>query len=814
METPYLVRESPTSGLFDTWVQVLVDAPGARRVYTYRVAAGMVVAGGDVVCVPFGSQKIGGIVLERLDTLPPSLVADQVKAVEEVLGAGFFPPGYWQLLEQVAHYYLTPLARVLETALPPGLLARSQRRIRLTAITNPLLEWTLSPSTRAMLEFVRAHKADVSWRFLKQRLPHAQHSLTELLNRGLAESYLADPDPPRPLVRQVVVLVERECEGLTPRQYEVLQSLGRLGGEMAVERFLTEARTTRTLIATLQKLGRVIVCERQVLRSSEAEAVYRDTPKTLTPEQQVALDQLHAAPAGPVLLHGITGSGKTEVYLQAIAPVLARGQSALVLVPEIGLTPQLTDRFRARFGPQVRVYHSALSDGERYDSWRQMLTGEPQIVIGTRSAVFAPLPHLGLIVLDEEHDGSYKQDRPAPCYHARTVAVWRAQAHQCPLILGSATPDLETYMQASRGDILHLKLTERVAGRPLPVVDVVDLREELRQGNLTPFSRTLQRAIGTMLDHKHQGILFINRRGYSTFVLCRNCGESLRCPHCTVSLTYHRLATGEHLRCHYCNHGCAQPRCCPHCRSPHLRYFGSGTQRITAELGELFPHLRILRFDRDTTSRKGSHRQILEQFANGEADVLVGTQMLTKGIDLPHVTLVGILAADGLLNLPDFRSGERAFQLLTQVAGRAGRAEEPGRVILQTYAPEHPIVEAASRHHYLDFTLAELEQRQVFGLPPFNQLIALHLSGQDETRVISTAEALASSIDACSDFTGQLLGPAPCAIVRVANRYRWQLLVKNRYAERGRNQLRETLSGFTCPPQVSLAVDIDPLRLL
>ncbi|UFP96817.1 primosomal protein N' [Gloeobacter morelensis] len=795
------------------WVQVLVDAPARERTYTYRLADGMTAAGGDVVCVPFGSQLVGGIVLDCLDQLPAGLDPGRLKTVESVVGTGLFAAGFWPLLVRVADYYLVPLARVLETALPPGILSRARRRVRLVADAAPMAQWGLSAAAKSAFDFLRSQAhADFSWRFCVQRLSGGASSLRELQARGLIESYYVFGETARPRTQQFVVLAGANAD-LCGRSAAVVQCLRRLGGEVSVEQLLAEARTTRALLQKLHAGGHVRIYERQILRLA-APTASADAPKPLTDAQKRVLERLQGATPGPVLLEGVTGSGKTEVYLQAIAPVLARGESALVLVPEIGLTPQLTDRFAARFGARVRVYHSALSEGERFDCWRQMLTGEAQVVVGTRSAVFAPLPKLGLIVLDEEHDGSYKQDRPAPCYHARTVALWRGELAGCPVLLGSATPDLESFDRATAGRYLHLEMPERVAGRPLPAVEVVDMREELHRGNFSPFSATLQRAVAQMQAAGRQGILFINRRGYSTFVLCRNCGETLRCPHCAVSLTYHRLEAGDYLRCHYCNYGAPQPRACPHCTSPNLRYFGAGTQRIAAQLGEQFPTLRVLRFDRDTTARKDAHRQILEQFGRGEADILVGTQMLTKGLDLPQVTLVGILAADGLLNLPDFRASERAFQLLTQVAGRAGRGSEPGRVILQTYAPEHPVVAAASTHDFRRYAAAELTQRQALGYPPFVQLVALQLSAAEQDSVIEAAEALARRLDGSADFEGRLLGPAPCTVERVAGRYRWQLLIKNLNGEAGRASLRALLAQFMPCAGVTVAVDVDPLRLL
>ena len=434
--------------------------------------------------------------------------------------------------------------------------------------------------------------------------------------------------------------------------------------------------------------------------------------KKLTIAQSNALEIINNLDSfATALLHGVTGSGKTEVYLQAIEPILQKRKSALVLVPEIGLTPQLTDRFRSRFGDQVCVYHSGLSDGERYDTWRQMLTGEPQVVIGTRSAIFAPLFNLGLIILDEEHDSSFKQHQPVPTYHSNRLAMWRGEWENCPVIFGSATPSLESWQLATQknntyslSDSLeesigntapnyYLSMPERIHQRPLPPVEIVDMRSELKAGNRSIFSGSLHKQLSQLKESGKQAILFISRRGHSTFVSCRSCGYVMECPNCDVSLSYHYARDGasQLLRCHYCNYTEVHPEKCPDCFSPYLKFFGTGTQKVAMQLAKEFPELKILRFDSDTTRNKHAHRQILDDFRQHKADVLIGTQMLTKGIDLANVTLVGVVSADGLLFHSDYRSCERAFQTLTQVAGRAGRGDDPGQVIIQTYAPEHQV---------------------------------------------------------------------------------------------------------------------------
>ncbi|MGG6267972.1 primosomal protein N' [Leptolyngbya sp. AN03gr2] len=783
------------------WVEVLVDCPGAQGVFTYSVPSGLRVEPGDILSVPFGVQQVGGIAVRVLNESPD---LEQIRSIDSIVSAGFFPASFWALLDRVARYYQTSLMQVVRVALPPGLLARSQRRIRL--IDPAANEVFLNPAAQQILKLLQSSKTkDYSWQFIQRQVKGAHRGLQDLLRFNWVESYLEPPATIRPQLRQAVILVSMQGE-LRGRQREILEVLKRNGGEMWLTDLLQHCRTTTPTVKRLQEEGCVILQGREVLRSEQSPDVNTDSAKSLTSDQAQALERIHAVTGfDKILLHGVTGSGKTEVYLQAIAPILEQGQSALVLVPEIGLTPQLTDRFKARFGDRVCVYHSALSDGERFDTWRQMLTGTPQVVIGTRSAIFAPLPNLGLIVLDEEHDSSFKQDQPAPCYHARSVAQWRAELEDCPLILGSATPSLETWLERST----YLSLPKRILDRPLPRIDVIDMRKELHDRNRSIFSRSLQAGLKKLKENNQKGLLFIHRRGHSTFVSCRSCGYVMDCPNCDVSLSYHQVHENAQplLRCHYCNHTQHQPERCPSCGSSYFKNFGSGTQRVVQELSKLFPELKTIRFDSDTTRAKGAHRALLDQFAHGDADLLVGTQMLTKGIDLPQVTLVGIISADGLLNLADFRASERAFQTLVQVAGRAGRGAEPGRVILQTYAPENPVIQAVKQQQYEPFVEKELEQRSTLTYPPYGRLVLLRLSGLNPHIVQSTAETIADILQS-TDY--QILGPAPATILRIAQRYRWQILLKmndDRIPD-----LTELRSH--CPSTVSLTIDVDPMNLM
>jgi primosomal protein N' (replication factor Y) len=882
--SPVALFESGNSYQFKThlnqWVEVLADYPvslteehSGDNLYVYSLPEGLEVKPGDIVTVPFGEKLLGGVVIRLLTQPPAKLPREKIRNVGDVIQRNFFPDTYWDLMERVSRYYYTKLIQVVRTALPPGLLGKSQRRIRLTlagtAATTNKDPWFNTPLMRALnqanthliklyllktieqnffiatltllsfqnsvakVQNSEANKilqllqqqtdGDYSFVYLQRKFPQIYSGLRYLSQRGLIETYLEPPRLIQPKLEKVVILVKSTFESdLNRRQQEIVEVLRRRGGELWQPELLQIASTSTSTLRTLAQKGYIAIEEREVLRTEQGLAVPEEEAKSLNSAQAQALETIQSlAGFTQILLHGVTGSGKTEVYLQAIAPLLNQGKSALVLVPEIGLTPQLTDRFRSRFGNRVSLYHSALSDGERYDTWRQMLTGQPQVVIGTRSAVFAPLPNLGLIIVDEEHDSSFKQDAPIPTYHACTVAQWRAELTNCPLILGSATPSLESWLSVRRqgtggtgtSSYHYLSLPERIYSRPLPPVEIVDMRLELQQGNRSIFSKSLQGALQTLQEKQQQGILFIHRRGHSTFVSCRSCGYVLECPHCDVSLTYHHTEEGapQLLRCHYCNYGRSHPQNCPECSSPYLKFFGSGTQRVAQELQRLFPNLRLIRFDSDTTRTKGAHRTLLTQFTNREADLLVGTQMLTKGLDLPQVTLVGVVSADGLLYLSDYRASERAFQTLTQVAGRAGRGSDPGRVIVQTYTPEHPVIEAVQRHNYQSFSDEELAQRQALNYPPYGRLILLRLSSPDPIQVQNTAEIIATALSTREGF--EILGPAPANVLRVANRYRWQILIKFAPDDLPNLPDWEEVRSL-CPPSVSLTIDVDPVNIM
>jgi len=821
------------------WVEVLVDCVYAEGLYTYQNKPDILIKAGDIVSVPFGNTIVGGVVVRILSQQPDNLDSSQIKEIDDIVSSGFFPPHYWELLERTANYYLTDLINVIRVALPPKLLGRSQRRVKLLFNNIPenpedfctVKEWEVIKLLQ------KSKQGDYSYRFITQKVNNSRKAISLLVKKQWLETYLQPPSKAKPKFTKIVTFLgeNNNSEKLTPKQKDVLKNLKNHDGELALQELLKVCElNSDSVVKTLERKGCIVIQERETLRLLQDSNPTEDQPKLLTSPQNQALELINSLHSfSTVLLHGVTGSGKTEVYLQAIAPILAQKKSALVLVPEIGLTPQLTDRFRARFKGQVCVYHSALSDGERYDTWRQMLTGEPQVVIGTRSAVFAPLPNIGIIILDEEHDTSFKQHQPIPTYHAVKVAQWRAELADCPLILGSATPSLETWQKAfsvvskplkinNIEDLLvssyphyYLSLPDRILERPLPPVEIIDMRQELRKGNRSIFSDRLKVELQNLKPEGKQAILFISRRGHSTFVSCRSCGYVIECPHCDVSLSYHYSHHGarELLRCHYCNHAELHPKQCPQCFSPYLKFFGTGTQKVVLEMEKEFPELKVLRFDSDTTSSKNAHRRILTEFAQGEADILIGTQMLTKGIDLANVTLVGVVSADGLLFHSDYRASERAFQTLTQVAGRAGRGEDRGKVIIQTYSPEHPVIHAVQNHDYLAFCDRELKERESLNYPPYGHLILLRFSGLDGDKVRDSADAIASlCANLLPDYV-EILGPAPANIMRVARRYRWQILLKSE--KEFSLEIKQELINLRqhCHNSVSLIIDPDPLRI-
>ena len=706
--------------------QVIVDIAheDVDRVFTYRVPEGMKLCPGMRVHVPFGRVRcVEGVVVAMADAcdLPPGRVRDVTDVLED------YPavlPGLLRLAMRIRESSFCTLAQALRLMFPAQM-----RGERIRNKTREVVVLTCDRTIGAQLVASQA------------RAPKRAQVLATLL--------------------------ESESD------------------ETPVEALRQKLGECRQPLMALCKMGFARIEEREALRSpyGAMERLAGQDPTLTAQQEQVLSALLPAVEAGKgaFLLYGVTGSGKTEVFIRAVRRCAQLGRTAIVLVPEIALTPQMVMWFRSRFGEDAAVLHSRLSPGERYDEWRRIRRGDVRVVIGARSAIFAPLEHVGLIIIDEEHEQSYIADS-TPRYDAREVARWRCEDEGAALLLASATPSMRSFAMAGRGDLTLLEMPRRVANRPLPQVHVVDMREELRAGNRSVFSGALLTGLTRCLDEGHQAILFVNRRGYSTFVSCRSCGYTVTCSQCDVSMTYH--SAENVLRCHYCGQEMPVPRTCPECGSPYIKYFGVGTQRVEEEVRKFFPDVPVLRMDNDTTRTKDAHAQLLARFRSGEARVLVGTQMIAKGLDFPEVTMVGIIAADAMLKLPDYRSAERTFQLLTQVAGRAGRAEHPGEVFLQTYDPENYAIEAASRQDYRAFYEEEMMRRRRALYPPYTLLARLLYEADRAEDAQAAAEAAMRQMEAFFERRTYLkkyviaLRVMACPVKMIRGKSRWQVTLK------------------------------------
>ncbi len=532
--------------------------------------------------------------------------------------------------------------------------------------------------------------------------------------------------------------------------------------------------------------------------------------KILTDEQSLAVSTVTNGAKQTYLLYGVTGSGKTEVYMEIIDYYLKKGKSSIVLVPEISLTPQMVERFTRRFGNKIAAIHSGLNDGEKYDEWRRICRGEASIVIGARSAIFAPLKDIGVIIIDEEHSDSYKQSDPSPRYHARDIAIIRSKYHNCSVVLGSATPSLETMARAEKNVYQLVQLPHRVNGKKLPNVDIVDMNLEMKKGN-GYFSLELRDSIIKCLEREEQIIILLNRRGYSSFVSCKNCGYTFKCPNCDISLTYHK--SSNTLRCHYCGYGAKVEIKCPECGEKALSNLGVGTQRIEEELNKIFNGVRVLRMDYDTTSRRGMHEEMIKSFKKHDYDILLGTQMVAKGLDFSNVTLVGVINADTSLNIPDFRSSENTFSLLSQVAGRSGRSEKEGKVIIQTFNPDHYAIALTKNHDYLSFYKMEMSIRKKLSYPPYYYIMVLRISGKDATYIFNEASKIKRSLDRNTKHT-TILGPSNASIFKMNNIYRYQIIVKYKREEGLYEILYKIMEHYRTNVKIKIDIDFNPSQIL
>jgi primosomal protein N' (replication factor Y) len=791
----------------------VVVAAQPDRLFHYRVPPELMgrVQPGQRVRVPFGQRALDGYVVRRVErsevesTKPLSAVLDDQPVID---------PSVLLLTLWIADYYLAPWGRVLSASVPVGLKVTAAKRVIVTEEGRAVdLATVRGEGQRRILEALRTHGKAASLSRL-QAMAGALGSLPALMQAG----WVAESDAPllgAPRERLFVALAAGDSDTARAargkRQQAVLDTLAARGGAFVSELGSGAAAACRALAAR----GLVTLSPRTDVSDPYRSAGAGDHTPPLTDHQHRAVEAVTGAlDTGrftPLLLWGVTGSGKTEVYLRAIASVLAHGRDALLLVPEISLTGQLVGRVRGRFGDQVAVLHSGLSNRERLDAWSRIRRGEARIALGTRSALFAPLRDVGLIVVDEEQDASYKQEEGVR-YHARDAALVLGRERRAVVVLGSATPSLESYANAMSGRYGLLTLPERVHARPLPIVRAVDLRADAEAGDV--FSRTLREAIAERLARGEQILLVLNRRGFAPVVACRDCGATAQCARCSVGLTYHR-ARGR-LCCHYCGTSMIPSERCAECRGHRVTLEGIGTEQVEARLRAEWPQARIARMDRDTTGSKWAHERLLGAMHRGEADVLVGTQMVAKGHDLPNVTLVGIVNADVGLSMPDFRASERVFHLLTQAAGRAGRGERPGEVILQTRRPSHDVVVFAQRHDVAGFYERELARRRELGYPPFGRLIILLVSGTNEAEVIAAAQRLGNEASTALRDGVLLLGPAPAPLWRLKGRHRWQLLLKGPKGPGVRETARALVScaDKVLPRGVRLDVDVDPQQVL
>ena len=723
------------------YAEVSVNSPIAqRRTFSYAIPSGLTIDVGQAVWVPFGDKLLQGIVLELSDY--PS-----VEETREIAGIidphPVLSPARVRLARWLSEYYLSPLFEAVALMLPPGFERKTVTFISTPSTTQEPDMSSLTQEQRDVLELVQ-RQGKISLRELERKLGSRQARLTmsQLVRQGLVvKSYKLEKIKVKPKkVPYLKLAVEaaearqeatRLREKRASRQAALLDFLAQQTEPVPLSKVRQSVGSSASVVKALVSRGLIEVQQIEIRRDPLAyQSMTPSYPLTLTVAQRSALESVKSSliktqgDASPsvFLLHGVTGSGKTEIYLQALSEVVKQGKRGIVLVPEIALTPQTIERFASRFPRKVAILHSKLSLGEQYDEWHRIRNGEFDVVIGSRSAISAPQPDLGLIVIDEEHEWTYKQsDRPH--YHARDVAIKLAELTGAVVILGSATPDVETFYHAQRGDYQLLQLPQRVTpseGSALPKVEIVDLRDELKAGNRSLFSRSLSQATAKAVGSGEQVILFLNRRGTATFIQCRRCGFVLRCRRCEVALTYHFAE--DILLCHQCNYRTAVPQVCPRCLSSRIKFLGIGTQKLEQEASQVLPQARLLRWDSDVTKGRYSHQEILGKFRSHQADILIGTQMIAKGLDLPLVTLVGVVSADTGLNLPDFRAGERTFQLLCQVAGRAGRGSLGGKVIIQTYSPEHYAIQAAAKYDYASFYHKEIDYRRQLRNPPFSRL--------------------------------------------------------------------------------------------
>ncbi len=803
-------------------VEVAVGLP-VFKTFHYRIPEKMrgSLQIGMRVLVPFKGRKVTGFAIDLLDH-PPKGVEEKLLEVEDLLDeVPLIDPQMLRFCRWISNYYLYPLGEVIKTGLPPGLQLKSELILSLTQDgMECLTRGGLDPIQEKILNNI-AKYGKVPLKKIIKIFPGEvlRSQLFSWEKKGLIhiEAEVEDKEV-KPKFEKVVQYRGGEpAKPLSKKQIEILKWVQERG-KVSYSELSKKFKSPSKAIQSLETSGLITTSHREVIRDLSGRPELKSYPKPeLTSHQEAILSEImkgiHSKRFSPFLIHGVTGSGKTEIYLRAIEEVLNQGREAIVLVPEISLTPQLLSRFKGRFGENLSLLHSGLGRGERYDQWRRIWKGDVKIALGARSAIFAPFKKVGIIVVDEEHEPSYKQEEKLK-YHARDLAVVRAKQDEATLLLGSATPSLESFYNAEKGKFRLLRLPERIGGKPLPQVEVVDMK---REGGM--LSEKIKAALKKNIEDKKQSLLFLNRRGYANFILCPDCGLTFKCPNCSVTLTYH--LRDHSLQCHYCDYRIPAPGDCPQCQGHRLQGVGIGTERLEKDISNLFPEARMGRMDRDTTSRRRSHQQILKRLESGNIDILVGTQMIVKGHDFPNVTFVGVVSADTSLHFPDFRSSERTFQLLTQVAGRAGRGEVFGEVVIQTFNPDHYSILKAKDHDFIGFYQEESQFRKALDYPPFSRLINFRLIGNSEKRTKAAAEELGNMGRALLQRRYrkgiEILGPSAAPFAKMKGKFRWQMLVKGKTSQllhQFAQELALLFEGQTRGRGINLDIDVDPVFIL
>ncbi len=815
-------RKEDNLGTMKEIVEVAVGLP-VSKTFHYLVPEKMrdSLKIGMRVLVPFKGRKVTGFAIDFHD-FPPKGIEEKLREIENILDeAPLIDLQMLRFYRWIADYYIYPLGEVIKTGLPPGLHLKSELILSLTQNGKEYLtRGSLDPiQVKVFKEIERCEK--VSLKKILKIFPGeiSKSQFSSWKRKGLLniDAGIEDKEIKAKFEKVLIYQGGEPTQPISRKQSEILKWVRGerrgLHSEMN-KRFKSPSKA----IQSLQAKGLISIFNREVCRNVSVRSELKPYPKPeLNSDQEAVLNEIlkgiHSRRFSPFLIYGVTGSGKTEIYLRAIEEILNQGKEAIVLVPEISLTPQLLSRFKDRFGENLSLLHSGLGKGERYDQWRKIWKGEVKIAVGARSAIFAPFKNVGIIVVDEEHDPSYKQEEKLR-YHARDLAVVRAKQEEATLLLGSATPSLESFHNTEEGKFRLLKLPERVERKTLPLVEIVDMRNE--EGLL---SEKLRAGLQKNIEAKKQSLLFLNRRGFAHFILCPDCGFTFKCPNCTVTLTYH--LRDRSLQCHYCDYRIRAPGDCPQCEGHRLQGMGIGTERLEEEIRFLFPETQVSRMDRDTTRRRRSHQQILKSLESGKIDILVGTQMIVKGHDFPNVTFVGVVSADTSLHFPDFRSSERTFQLLTQVAGRAGRGEVSGEVVIQTFNPDHYSIQKAKDHDFIGFYQEENQFRRALDYPPFSRLINFRLVGNSEKKTKAISEEMGKmGRDLLKRGYGkglEILGPSAAPFAKMRGKFRWQMLAKGKspkllhqFAQELAFRLEEETKG----KGVNLDIDVDPVFVL